>query len=270
MYKLLLVTDQAEIEAAFNEVTSWEGMGFRVPRITSSVHGAIASLKANHADAIVLALPEKDETALLDHLSVFYPILPVCDAEKNVGGIETRMNELRRLLNRTHADFSNDDFGEADMMQVCRHEFFRALLGGKIEHKEDVKRYMRLLRSRMDWDQPCVVLQLRETGESDFRGRWHYGADRLEVALRNFFGVELDGMRMLVSVLEDESICLLACPMRGASASESMTGIVSSHAQDCMEHVRDYLDLDLRIDSIRVLPSLTALAGKQENGKTAF
>ena len=101
MYKLLLVTDQAGIEAAFNAVPSWESMGFREPRITSSVNGAIASLKAHHADAIVLALPKAEESALRDHLNVFYPILPVCEAADTVGGIEERMTELRRLLNRT-------------------------------------------------------------------------------------------------------------------------------------------------------------------------
>jgi len=120
---------------------------------------------------------------------------------------------------------------------------------------------MRLLRSRMAWDKPCVVLQLVEAQHSDyFHGRWHYGAERLEVALRNFFGVELEGMRMLVSVLPDERVFLLACPMLGEEASDSMTGLVSSHAQDCMEHVREYLDLDLKIASIRVLSALTDLA----------
>lgn len=263
MYKLLLVTDRAEIMDAFAAVKSWESLGFREPRTTSSFNGAVASLKANHADAIVIALPEAEEAALLDHLSVFYPLTPVCAAEKTSGNVEERVKELRKLLNRTHADFSNDDFGEADMMQLCRHEFFRALLGGKIAKKADVKRYMRLLRSRMAWDKPCVVLQLAEAQHSDyFHGRWHYGAERLEVALRNFFGVELEGMRMLVSVLPDERVFLLACPMLGEEASDSMTGLVSTHAQDCMEHVREYLDLDLKIDNIRVLSALTDLANQ--------
>jgi len=118
-------------------------------------------------------------------------------------------------------------------------------------------------------DQPCVVVELSTAaGDNYIKGRWHYGVDRLEVALRNFFGVELEGMRILVSVLPGERIFLLACPMVGAQASDSMTGLVSTHAQECMDHVREYLDLDLHISNIRVLPALTALASQAHEKKT--
>lgn len=33
MYKILLVTDRPEILDAFQAVSSWESLGFRVPRI---------------------------------------------------------------------------------------------------------------------------------------------------------------------------------------------------------------------------------------------
>lgn len=275
MYKLLLVTDQQEIADAFNAVKEWELMGFRVPRVVATVHGAVASLRMNHADAVAIALPAQEEAALLDHLMAFYPFMPVSRASANTVMIQSDLTELRRLLNRTHADFSNDDFAEGDMMQLCRHEFFRALLDNRIAEPTDVKRYMRLLRSRMDADKPCVVIELAMMGDKDyFHGRWHYGPERLEVALRNFFGVELSGMRMLVSVLPDDRIYLLACPMLGAAGSESMTGAVSGHAQACITHVREYLDLDLSINNVRILPAITALAknGQQKggNGNGAF
>ena len=149
------------------------------------------------------------------------------------------------------------------MMQLCRHEFFRALLGGKITDQSAVIRRMRLLRSRMDPTRSCVVVELTmPEGDSYLKGRWHYGTERLEVALRNFFGVELNGMRMLVSVLPDERIFLLACPMLGESAEQedSMTGLVSSHAQECIGLVSEYLGLNLSISGIRVLPNLSSLA----------
>ena len=152
------------------------------------------------------------------------------------------------------------------MMQLCRHEFFRALLGGKITGRDEVARRMRLLRSRMDPSRPCVVVELTmPEGDSYLKGRWHYGAERLEVALRNFFGVELSGMRMLVSVLPDERIFLLACPMLGevSEQEDSMTGLVSAHAQECIGLVREYLGLNLSIASIRVLPNLPSLAAEE-------
>ena len=39
-----------------------------------------------------------------------------------------------------------------------------------------------------------------------------------------------------------------------------MTGVVSRHVQDCIDHVDEYLGIDLTIASLRVLPALTAMA----------
>lgn len=264
MYKLLLATDKPEIMDAFQAVSSWEGLGFRTPRMVSTVQGAIDSLKKHHADGIAFAFDENDDEALMNHLSQEYPILPIITAGKNPGQVTDAVCELRSLLNRTHADFSNDSFGEADMLQLVRHEFFRELIGGKIANKADVIRRLKLLRSRMSPDKPCVLLELSmPEGDSFLSGRWHYGSERLEVALRNFFGVELNGMRILVSVLPDERIFLLACPMLGQEEVDSISGVVHHHAEDSIAHVREYLDLHLTVSGVRVLPNLMALAANE-------
>lgn len=265
MYKLLLATDRPEILDAFAAVPSWEGMGFRQPRMVSSARAAMDSLKVHHVDGIAIALPEAEERVLMAHLMNDYPILPIFATGVTAGEVMASVEELRRLLNRTHMDFSNDDFGEGDMLQLCRHEFFRALLGGRVAGEVSVRNHLRLLRSRMDPDKPCVVVDMALPEGDDFlSGRWHYGPERLEVALRNFFGAELNGMRILASVLPDERIRLLCCPMVGAAVeADSITATVSSHVQEAMEHVREYLGLDMRIANIHVLPTLTALAARQ-------
>lgn len=261
MYKLLLATDKPEIMDAFQAVSSWEALGFRTPRMVSTAQGAIDSLKKHHADGIAFAFDDKGDETLMNHLAQEYPILPIISAGRNAGQVTDAVKELRSLLNRTHADFSNDYFGEADMLQLCRHEFFRALIGGKVAEKTDVTRRLKLLRSRMSPDKPCVLVELAlPEGDSFLTGRWHYGSERLEVALRNFFGVELEGMRILVSVLPDERIFLLACPMLGEEAVDSISGVVHHHAEDSIAHVREYLGLHLSIASVRVLPDLTVLA----------
>ena len=89
--------------------------------------------------------------------------------------------------------------------------------------------------------------------------------DRLEVALRNIFGVEAHGLRILACVLPGDRIVLLGCPMlfhEGPDEDASITGILSDHIRDSIEHVDEYMGIDLRIASIRVLPCLTALAHK--------
>lgn len=264
MYKILLVTDRPEVLDAFTSVDTWENLGFRTPRICNTAESAIACLKAHHVDGIGIALDPEQEDLLTAHLMAFYPILPIFavsgDATRNLESV----TELRSLLNRTHADFSNDNFGEADMLQVCRHDFFRALLSGQIGTKEEVVQHMRLLRSRMDPNAPCVLVDLNlPDGTGYLSGRWHYGTDRLEVALRNFFGAEFHGMRMVAAVVAPDHVRLLCCPMLGvpqAEEDESITSLVSEHTLEAMDQARTYLDLELCLTSIRVLPSVTALA----------
>lgn len=265
MYKLLLATDRPEVVEAFGAVTEWESMGFRAPRIVTTVNAALKSLKEHHADAIAFSFAGQDEALLMEHLRTFYPQLPIFAAADTPGVLTEVLQELRLLLSRIYADFSNDDFSVADMLQICRHEFFRALLEGRVTGEENVRRWLRLLRSRYDPDKPCVLVELSMPGGGDFlKGRWHYGTERLEVALRNFFGVELEGLRMLVAVLPDERVFLLAGSMLGMQANDSMTGVVAAHAQACIEHVREYLHLDLTITNIRVSPRLAELARKEE------
>lgn len=262
MYKLLLATDKPEVLSAFESIPSYVDLGFREPRVVSSARAAIESLKKHHADAIVFDLEEEGQQQLKAVLRASYPLMPIMPAARNRAKLESALGETRSLLNRLRADFSNEDFTEEDMMSLCRHEFLRALLGGKIATPSDVEERMYLLRSKMDTKVPCVVVDMALPEGDDFlSGRWHYGTDRLEMALRNFFGCELNGMRMVICVLPDSRIRMLCCPMEGKEAmTESVTATVSAHASSAIEHMSEYLHMDLQITGIQVLPAVTALA----------
>ena len=265
MYKLLLVTDRQDVMDAFGAVENWEGLGFRAPRMAQSARGAIESLAQHHADAIAVALPDAEPRALMACLAEMYPLLPVMRASRKKSEVFSDLTELRRLLGQVNADNSDDRYNQAEAMQHVRHAYFRKLISGKVKSRDEARRYLRLMRSRMDLDQPCVLIRF-SLPEADgyLAGRWHYGPDRLEIAMRNLFGAELAGMRLLVSVLENEQIYLLACPMLGehgpVDAQTSMTGLVTQHAEDAIRHVQEYLEIEMRIASITVLPTVTALA----------
>jgi len=263
MYKLLLTTNDPAIQDAFAAV-KWEELGFRQPRVVSSAEEAVSSLKTNHADAIAIALPEEEDAALLSILMESNPDLPVMAVSRKSGHVERYALELRRVLNRIHADMSNTSFTAAEQLQVCRHEFFRALMDQRIPDVKTTQRMLRLLRSKMDATKPCVVAELSMPADSDFlKGRWQYGPERLELALRNIFGVEVQGLRILSCVLPGERIVLLGCPMlfhEFEAEGNSMTGVISNHVQDCIDHVGEFMGLDLTISSIRILPALTAMA----------
>ena len=208
MYKLLLATNDPAVVEAFSAV-KWEALGFKQPRVVSTAEEALSSLRVNHADAVAIGLPKEQDDLLVEQLLEKNPMLPIMAVSTKPGVIESYAVELRRLLGRINADVSNDAFSTADLLKECRHEFFRALMDGKATSEEDVLRYLRLIRSKMDPTKPCVVAELEIPADNDFlRGRWQYGSDRLEVALRNIFGVEAHGLRILACVLP--ALCCLA------------------------------------------------------------
>lgn len=269
MYKLLLTTNDQRILDAFAAV-KWEEIGFRVPRIVSSVEEAVSSLNAYHTDAIAIGLPADEDDRLVKHLLSAKPDLPIMAVSQNSGHVERYALELRKLLNRINADMSNTSFTAAEQLQVCRHDFFRALMDRRIEDRKSVERRLRLTRSKMDPHRPCVVAELSMPADSNFlKGRWQYGSERLELALRNIFGVEVHGLRILSCVLPGDRIVLLGCPMLNHEVDEeaegqSMTGTITAHVRECIDHVDEFLGLDLTISSIHILPALTAMAKEAE------
>ena len=269
MYKLLLVSDRQEILDAYAGIANWEMLGFKAPHIRHDCEGAKDSLARHHADGIAIAVPAEEEEQIIRYLDDHYPNVSILTASARTDEIMRSLNELGILLNRTHADFSNDDIGEEEMLQYCRHEFFRKLMDGKVQSETEMRRNLRLLRSRMDPEKPCITVSLDQPEGSDLlSGRWHYGPERLEVALMNFFGRELEGWRILPAVLPGNRIMMLCCPLinRDDTASgDSMTAKVTSHTSDSIAHVRQYLGLELNISGIHVLPSLASLCADHIN-----
>jgi hypothetical protein len=170
------------------------------------------------------------------------------------------------LLNRTHADFSNEDYGIGDMMKLCRNDFMRTLLSGSVPDSREILSKVKLLRFGIDVDKPCVLMDMNlPQGDEYLAGRWHYGSERLEVALRNFFGTETDGLTFHVAVVTPQLLRMLACPLEehcGKEGEESLTGLVENHVRDAIGQIGEYLALEICIKGTRVLKNITALASQ--------
>lgn len=264
MFKLLLATDDPEALAAYGSINDWERLGFRQPRIASTADEATESLTHHHADAVIIGLPAVEEEKLVRAMGCQrWHLRPILKAGTDPAEITRDLVELEILLGRTHADYSNDPYSEETMMKISRHEYFRRVIAGKEPSSDHLRRYLRLLRSRMDPDKPCILMEFTLPDEDGYLAdHWHYGADRLEVAMRNIFGAELNGIRILVSVLDGERICLLACPMLDQEHLEpdEMARAVHSHAEWAVGHVKEYLKIEMRIASETVYPSLVDMA----------
>lgn len=270
MYKLLLITDQAEVLDAFDQVGNWERTGFKYPHIRHDLEGTKDSLAKHHADGIAIAVPPEEEEKILAYLQENFPTISIFQAGKTREEVLRYLNELNILLNRLHADFSNDRFLATDMLQECRHEFFRKVMNGKIATREELIRNMRLLRSRMDADRPCLLVELcqKEATDDQLEGRWHYGRDRLELTLRKSLGGDIEGIHVLPTVHPDGRILVLACPLHGVETTvsgDSMTAMMTEHIQKGIIHLKEYFGLELTLKEIRILPALNALCADAGN-----
>lgn len=269
MFKLLLATDRPEVLEAFGEIQEWDRLGFKVPRTAGTADEATDSLIHHHADAVAIALPPEEEQKLVRAMACpKWHLRPILHAACTREEILRDMVELELLLSRTHADYSNDAYSEETMMQLSRHEFFRRVIAGKERSAEHLRRYMLLLRSRMDPDRPCVMIRFHLPDEDGYLSdHWHYGPDRLEVAMRNIFGAELHGVRILVSVHDDGQITLLACPMLDAEVPDpdEMKRLVEEHVTWAIGHVREYLNLEMEIESVTMLDSLVEMTKENQD-----
>ena len=265
MYKLLLVSDREDVLNAFEQIQNWERQGFKPPHIRHDFEGTKDSLAKHHADGIAIAVIPEEEKKILAYLQEFFPNVPIFQAGRTREEVLRYLNELNILLNRIHADFSNDRFREIDMLQECRHDFFRKLMTGRVDRQDDLLRNMRLLRSRMDPDKPSMMVELEQpsdAGLDKLEGRWHYGTERLELALRNSFGGDVEGIHILPTVHTNGRILVLCCPLYGVQTGvtgDRMTAMLTAHIADGIAHLKEFFGLDLHITGIRVLPSLHVL-----------
>jgi len=266
MYKLLLASDIQSYAEVFYQTSLFENMGFRAPRVVKSIDEALDCMARHHIDAIGYRFFDQDQEQLFySILRDKYPYLPIYQPSSLINEQEKTLFALRTLLNRTHADFSNDNFYESDMLTICRHEFFRNLLSESLFTGEEIVFNLLLLRSSMNPHKACMIIDMDiPDGEEYFHGKWRYGADRLETALRNFFSREMCGMRILPSVISPNTVRLLACPLLDNFEDDehniSATSEIREHVEDMIKDIKEYLLLDLKIKKIKVLPNLLALA----------
>ncbi len=267
MYKLLLVTDNPKVQEAFAGIQSWAYLGFKEPRQAQSVDAAFDIMSCHHVDGVVLSMSDDDNHIFIERMNL-KPLVPIVIEKEPVTRetVQQDVEMIGQLLNRTRADYSNDRYDEVEKMQMCRHEYFRKLLSGAVPTPEMARRNLLLVRSKMDPDVPCVIMELNMPDDEGYlQGKWAYGADRLEVAMRNIFGAEKNGMRVLVSVIDERRLFLTACPMIGEAYyrdPNEMLEKVREHAEAGIQHVREFLGIELEIASEEIRPSLVSLTEK--------
>lgn len=262
MYKLLLVSDQKDVLEAYDQIHNWEYNGFRRPSVRNDLEGAKEGLQKHHTDGIILGLSdEKEQEALTVYLRENYPLLPIVEPGHTPSEALEYLGELQQVLNYIRVDFSSDNFDEQQMMIRARRHLFRKLVAGGAYTRSQLYRKMRLLRSRMEPEKPCIIMDLEQSAQEEDRlvGRWQDSDHLLERELFQSFGGDVAGLHVLPLVTKDGRIYVLAGALRGQEQAEDMMMILDRCVRDGIEHMDEYWGMHLRVGSIQILPSLYAM-----------
>lgn len=258
MYRLLIVTEDRSVWDMFAGMDGWEAMGLKTPRLRSTVDEAIECMHKHHIDAI--ALDGTDALAPLEtYLDESYPNMPIFQIERTPEKQLETIREVCRMLSQLYADDSNDNYDTANSFEQVRNRWIRKALSGMVASTEEFRRAMRLYRCHEQPDTPCVLAQLSLPSDDAFMtNRWHYGSDRLETALRNFFGAGHDQMLLHVAVVSPEEVRVLCYPQ---APEEGITeSVAADYIRETVEQIERYLGLRMSVISLRRVPGVESLA----------
>lgn len=262
MYRLLIVTDDQNVRDMFASMEGWEALGFKPPRLRDTVEEAMECMRRHTIDAIaVKPSPAYDE--LLAYLNDQRRDMPVFQIEHTAEEQLRTVREVYSLLTRIHADDSNDDYDPVRMLEQQRERWMRKVIGGLIPSLDMLERQRIMYRCLEKLDVPCVLARLELPTDDDFLSeRWHYGSERLEVALRNFFGREHDHMLMHVAVISQEEVRILCYPLNEEDGLSENAAY--DYVQETVEQIAGYLGLEMKVTDVRRIAGLKAFAA--ENG----
>ena len=258
MYKLLLVSDRRDVLDAFAKIEDWEFLGFKQPHIRYDLEGAKEGLKKHHVDGIAYALSDEAEQELIEFLREEYPVLPIVEAGRTPEEVKEYMSGFRRLLNNLRADFASTGHDEHEMLLRARHHFFRSIMGGRRMTCRQVTREIRLLRSRMDPNLPCVRFRLNRIDGGDPLKNWDE-EHLLELELYQSIAGDVAGMHILPLIPMNGSIWVLAGAIRGEEQAENAPELVRAAVKEGIWHAEEYRGIRLKMVEEKDLPCLYAL-----------
>ena len=263
MYKLLLVTDREDIRKLFRDQIDWAGLNCRPPFIASSAQEGIDLLNTQAIDAVGYHLPKPDAIPLSRFLRYGRPSLPIFEVASKLDKQLMILHEMADMLNRLHADFADEYYDENAMLNIMRDELVHTLLAGEWQDGESLKRELKLIRSHVRPERPCVLYEIDMPQGEVYLSEHHGQAqERLESALRNnFFGRYVDGIYYAVAVLEPRHI-RVACMSTSKEEWEDAAAFAARaerHVQDSILKIKEYLDLDMAVVQSSWLQNLNEL-----------
>lgn len=264
MYRLLIVTNNPKAEETFTHIEGWEAMGYKPPRLRTTAEDAIACMQKHYIHAIAVD-HDAAFAPLMQHLNECHPTIPLFQIADTQQEQLTILKDVYRLLSQIHADDTNDDYNEAYAFKTAQERWMKRLISGLMSSPQQVEAFHNMLRFREPLNGKCLYARLSIPAGDDFLlDRWHYGSDRLEMALHNFFGGERANSNIYVAVISPEEVRILICPKSDA-VGEMSAECALSFIEETIEQIENYMGLHMSLVDIKQINGLTAFAADLQN-----
>jgi len=266
MYKLLLVSDKAEIRSLYQDFAGWENLGFERPSVAANAQEGIALLSRSRYDAVSSLLSISEGKQFFAYLSRRPEML----------GMETARDEarLRREISRARRTLSSRDAARQtkqvdDLTRAMQGEFFCDLLRGAALDQTRIDERVQLLKmSAIAPKRPVAMSSFRlPQGDYFLAEVWRYGRERLENALKNIFENGDSRMLFILLIINPHHMRLIGVP-REEMSEEEVYSQMSTHLVRCQASLEEYFELTLDIKRIVRYESLYAL-GRENALRTA-
>ncbi|NLW20136.1 MAG: hypothetical protein GXY84_02015 [Clostridiales bacterium] len=263
MYKLLLVTGQADVAQAFTGIQDMTRLFFDPVTVVSTTEEAIGHLRHPGAQAIAFDPDSPEAGSLQEHLATQYPYLPIMRTHRRGDGLRNELSMLREVLDQLHGDFSDDENDVPMILARLEQETLRRLLEERLANANELRSRLLLARSPLKAELPALLFEfdLRD-GASFLSRRWSHGFDRLDLSLRaNFFGQIPGPLVYSSALLSPLRMRVLACAV--TPLAERELDLLSAQTQQLVlgmaAQVKIYMDLELACTQFRVLSRLEDL-----------
>ena len=268
MYRLLLVTDREEVVNTFQRVENLSEKMIAPITIIKDIQEAIEYLERHTIDAVGYSFRYNDPSRLHAYLTEQRPSLPIFQTHHHDDTLQDELQRIRRFLDRIRLDDRDEDYDEVQVIQYLRDELMQQLLSRQISDPMELKSRLKLVRGQdLSLDKPAFLVDFdMPQGELYVDGRWHYGRERLESALRNnFFGRFHDGIYYGLSMLSPRHMRLIACQSKAAPPEDIQVTAdrVQAYIQEKLTQIKTYLDLSLEIEQFTVLSCLNDIADNE-------
>ncbi|MDR2505329.1 MAG: hypothetical protein LBD16_04400 [Oscillospiraceae bacterium] len=259
---VLLATNEQDVADNFRNFVGWERLGYTRPIIVSSCDEAAAQLAANKVNAIAVALPTKESARLHDILHGMHMLFlePVADSHA-LSDVLSRMSLM--------IEKQREPAQAGPVLTSIRDTFFNTLLDGLIHSETVLRNRIQVIQLPISPDCPCVLYTLKMNGADHYlEDVWQYGRARLQLALRKFFSGETDGLYMAIGSIRAGTIRLICCPANCIDFGVDVEELLAKSkraVEEKIASVLDYIELDLTIDSQKLLSGLTHLLSKAQH-----